>query len=60
MTTIETDATIEHRCEALTINEIPPYRCTTTATGGPARQARQARQASWYQPRPIAPRPLVR
>jgi hypothetical protein len=26
-------ATIEHRCEALTISEIPPYRCTTSATG---------------------------
>jgi hypothetical protein len=24
--------TIEHRCEALTISDIPPYRCTTSAT----------------------------
>jgi hypothetical protein len=31
--------TIEHRCEALTISEIPPYRCTTPATG--ARQGRE-------------------
>jgi hypothetical protein len=23
----------EHRCEALTFSEIPPYRCTTSATG---------------------------
>jgi hypothetical protein len=23
----------EHRCEALTISEMPPYRCTTSATG---------------------------
>jgi hypothetical protein len=22
----------EHRCEALTISDIPPYRCTTSAT----------------------------
>jgi hypothetical protein len=29
----QTDTTIEHRCEALTISEIPPYRCTTSATG---------------------------
>jgi hypothetical protein len=35
----ETDTTIEHRCEALTISEIPPYRCTTSATG--ARQGRE-------------------
>jgi hypothetical protein len=24
--------TAEHRCEALTIGDIPPYRCTTSAT----------------------------
>jgi hypothetical protein len=30
MTIIET--TTEHRCEALTISDIPPYRCTTSAT----------------------------
>jgi hypothetical protein len=35
----QTDTTIEHRCEALTISEIPPYRCTTSATG--ARQGRE-------------------
>jgi hypothetical protein len=35
----QTDNTIEHRCEALTISEIPPYRCTTSATG--ARQGRE-------------------
>jgi len=28
-----TDTTIEHRCEALTISEIRPYRSTTSATG---------------------------
>jgi hypothetical protein len=32
MTTLETAATAEHRCEALTISDIPPYRCTTSAT----------------------------
>jgi hypothetical protein len=26
------ETTIEHRCEALTISDIPPYRCTTSAT----------------------------
>jgi hypothetical protein len=35
----QTDTTTEHRCEALTISEIPPYRCTTSATG--ARQGRE-------------------
>jgi hypothetical protein len=35
----QTDTTIKHRCEALTISEIPPYRCTTSATG--ARQGRE-------------------
>jgi hypothetical protein len=35
----EPDTTIEHRCEALTISEIPPYRCTTSATG--ARRGRE-------------------
>jgi hypothetical protein len=35
----QTDTAIEHRCEALTISEIPPYRCTTSATG--ARQGRE-------------------
>ena len=30
MTTLETAT--EHRCEALTISDIPPYRCTTNAT----------------------------
>jgi hypothetical protein len=33
MTTLETVTTAaEHRCEALTISDIPPYRCTTSAT----------------------------
>jgi hypothetical protein len=33
MTILEsTVAAIEHRCEALTISDIPPYRCTTSAT----------------------------
>jgi hypothetical protein len=32
MTALETAITIEHRSEALTISEIPPYRCTTSAT----------------------------
>jgi hypothetical protein len=33
MTTLETAVTTtEHRCEALTISDIPPYRCTTSAT----------------------------
>jgi hypothetical protein len=32
MTAIEFATTIEHRCEALTISDIPPYRCTTSAT----------------------------
>jgi hypothetical protein len=31
MTILET-TTIEHRCEALTIGDIPAYRCTTSAT----------------------------
>jgi hypothetical protein len=35
----QTDTIIEHRYEALTISEIPPYRCTTSATG--ARQGRE-------------------
>jgi hypothetical protein len=35
----QNNTTIEHRCEALTISEIPPYRCTTSATG--ARQGRE-------------------
>jgi hypothetical protein len=26
------EAAVEHRCEALTITDIPPYRCTTSAT----------------------------
>jgi hypothetical protein len=26
------EAATEHRCEALTISDIPPYRCTTSAT----------------------------
>jgi hypothetical protein len=30
MTILET--VTEHRCEALTISDIPPYRCTTSAT----------------------------
>jgi hypothetical protein len=29
----QSDTAIEHRCEALTISEIPHYRCTTSATG---------------------------
>src|ERR1700722_6091483 len=28
----ETVTAIEHRCEALTISDIPPYRCTTSVT----------------------------
>jgi hypothetical protein len=32
MTTLETVTAVEHRCEALTISDIPPYRCTTSAT----------------------------
>jgi hypothetical protein len=33
MTIIEAvTTTVEHRCEALTISEITPYRCTTSAT----------------------------
>jgi hypothetical protein len=32
MTTLETVQETEHRCEALTIGDIPPYRCTTSAT----------------------------
>ena len=31
MITLETVAAVEHRCEALTISDIPPYRCTTSA-----------------------------
>ena len=42
MNNLQTVATIEHRCEALTISEIPPYRCTTSATG-----ARQGREVSY-------------
>jgi hypothetical protein len=30
MTILET--VTEHRCEALTISDIPPYLCTTSAT----------------------------
>jgi hypothetical protein len=31
MTTLEIAvADAEHRCEALTISDIPPYRCTTS------------------------------
>jgi hypothetical protein len=29
---LETVTTIEHRCEALTISDLPPCRCTTSAT----------------------------
>lgn len=32
MTILETVTTVEHRCEALTISDIPPYRCTTSAS----------------------------
>jgi hypothetical protein len=35
MTILETvtlESATEHRCEALTIGDIPPYRCTTSAT----------------------------
>jgi hypothetical protein len=35
MTILESAATAsdtEHRCEALTISDIPPYRCTSSAT----------------------------
>ena len=39
MTILESVDTTEHRCEALTISDIPPYRCTTSATG--ARQGRE-------------------
>jgi hypothetical protein len=37
MTIIE--AVTEHRCEALTISDIPPYRCTTSATADRAGRA---------------------
>jgi hypothetical protein len=30
--TVTLESSTEHRCEALTISEIPPYRCTTSAT----------------------------
>jgi hypothetical protein len=39
MTALETVPAVEHRCEALTISDIPPYRCTTSATD--ARQGRE-------------------
>jgi hypothetical protein len=54
MNIAQTDTTIEHRCEALTISEIPPYRCTTSATG-----ARQ-RPGGLCKPCQHASRPLVR
>jgi hypothetical protein len=37
--TVTLEAATEHRCEALTISDIPPYRCTTSATT--ARQGRE-------------------
>jgi hypothetical protein len=30
--TVTLESVTEHRCEALTISDIPPYRCTTSAT----------------------------
>jgi hypothetical protein len=39
MTILGSVDTTEHRCEALTISDIPPYPCTTSATV--ARQGRQ-------------------
>jgi hypothetical protein len=39
MTILRTATSIEHRCEALTISEIPPYRCITSATAD--RQGRE-------------------
>jgi hypothetical protein len=30
--TVTLESATEHRCEALTISDIPPYRCTTSAT----------------------------
>jgi hypothetical protein len=30
--TVTPESATEHRCEALTISDIPPYRCTTSAT----------------------------
>jgi hypothetical protein len=39
--TLETVTTAaEHRCEALTISDIPPYRCTTSATADRRGRAR--------------------
>jgi hypothetical protein len=32
MTALESVTAVEHRCEALTIGDIPAYRCTTSAT----------------------------
>jgi hypothetical protein len=35
MTILESAVTtVEHRCEALTISDIPPYRSTTSDTAG--------------------------
>jgi hypothetical protein len=53
MTAIEFATTIEHRCEALTISDIPPYRCTTSATAdrrGRAVSANHARalRIQWF------------
>jgi hypothetical protein len=48
---------VEHRCEALTIGDIPPYRCTTSATAdrrGRAVCASHARalRIRWFDERP--------
>jgi hypothetical protein len=37
--TVTLESATEHRCEALTISDIPPYRCTASATT--ARQGRE-------------------
>ena len=52
MSILET-VTTEHRCEARTISDIPPYRCTTSATadrGGRAVCADHARalRIRWF------------
>jgi len=51
------EAAIEQRCEALTISDMPPYRCTTSATAdrrGRAVCASHARALSirWFDDAP--------
>jgi hypothetical protein len=48
--TLETVTTVEHRCEALTIGDIPPYRCTTSATAdrqGPGFHRKRPKPKNW-------------